>query len=84
MKIEINWIRKNFVKSMSVKKFIYLGQFILGLGRSEFISVFFTGSVRADRNGAEVREGPAISVGGLPGAFEERAFLELRRPRAAV
>ena len=34
IKIEINRIRKNFVKSMSVKKFSYLGQFILGLRRS--------------------------------------------------
>ena len=34
IKIEINRIRKNFVKSMSVKKFSYLGQFILSLRRS--------------------------------------------------
>ena len=36
IKIEINRIQKNFVKSMSVKKFSYLGQFILGLRRSDF------------------------------------------------
>ena len=34
IKIEINRIWKNFVKSMSVKKFSYLGEFILGLRRS--------------------------------------------------
>ena len=34
IKIEINRIRKIFVKSMSVKKFNYLGQFIPGLERS--------------------------------------------------
>ena len=31
IKIGIDQIGKNFVKSMSVKKFSYLGQFILGL-----------------------------------------------------
>ena len=31
----IDQIGKNFVKSMSVKKFSYLGQFILGLRRSD-------------------------------------------------
>ena len=31
IKMGIDQIGKNFVKSMSVKKFSYLGQFILGL-----------------------------------------------------
>ena len=38
IKIETDQIRKNFVKSMSVKKFSYLGQFILGLRRSGIFS----------------------------------------------
>ena len=33
-KIEINRIQKNFVKSMSVRKLSYLGQFMLGSKRS--------------------------------------------------
>ena len=33
----IYWIWKNFVKSMSVKKFSYSGQFILGLRRSALL-----------------------------------------------
>ena len=36
--MRIEHIGKNFVKSMSVKKFSYLGQFILGLRRSEVIA----------------------------------------------
>jgi len=35
IKIEINRIRKNFVKSMSIKKFSHLGQFIQCLRRSD-------------------------------------------------
>ena len=34
IRIGIDQIGKDFVKSMSVKKFSYLGQFILGLRRS--------------------------------------------------
>ena len=37
IKMGIDQIGKNFVKSMSVKKFSYLGQFILGLRRSDLL-----------------------------------------------
>ena len=36
IKMGIDQIGKKFVKSMSVKKFSYLGQFILGLRRSGY------------------------------------------------
>ena len=45
---------------------------------------FILGSLWAHRNWAEVREGPSIPLGSLLGAFEERAFLELRRSWAAL
>ena len=44
IKMGIDQIGKNFVKSMSVKKFSYLGQFILGLRRSAYDqTIYFLG-----------------------------------------
>ena len=55
IKIEINRIRKNFVKSMSVKKSSYLGQFILGLR-------FMTKLQKS--TGSETDSNPTSKVGG--------------------